>query len=201
MSMAATLLGHVLFFLCFASLFFTKPTRAREKKTKCPKKKNTGSVSQTTWSTILMTYRTYCVEQSHSFVYFFQTIIEINSFQSPWKFDFSWYLTYLRGQRTSSNLQPKRSSTLRMHSSCRDRSSDGKLDRGLDSRPNTYPDVFVKARPHYYQQSLRSMISRERILAFGFQWPDSVTRLLSQEGVEVFSKLWRMCMNGEHHAS
>ena len=36
----------------------------------------------------------------------------------------------------------------------------------------------VQARPHYYQQSLRSMISTERILAFGFQWPDSVTRLL-----------------------
>ena len=65
-----------------------------------------------------------------------------------------------------------------MHSSCRDRSLDGKLDRGLDSRPKTYPDVFVKARPHYYQQSLRSMISTERILAFGFQWRDSVTRLL-----------------------
>ena len=65
-----------------------------------------------------------------------------------------------------------------MHSSCRDRSLDGKLDRGLDSRPNTYPDVFVKARPHYYQQSLRSMIATERILAFGFQWLDSVTRLL-----------------------
>ena len=100
---------------------------------------------------------------------FYQTMIELNSFQLPRKFDFSWYLTSLRGQRTCSNLQPKRSSTLRMHSSCRDRSSDGKLDRGLVSRPNTYPDVFVKARHHYYQQSLRSMISTERILAFGFQ--------------------------------
>ena len=81
-------------------------------------------------------------------------------------------------QSISAHVQPKRSSTFRMHSSCRDRSSDGKLGRGLVSRPNTYPDVFVKARPHYYQQSLRSMISTERILAFGFQWRDSVTRLL-----------------------
>ena len=106
-------------------------------------------------------------------------MIELNSFQSPRKFDFSWYSTSLRGQRTCSNLQPKRSSTMRMHSSCRwDGSLDGKLDRGLDTRPNTYPDVFVKARPHFYQQSLRSMISTERILAFGFQWNDSVTRLL-----------------------
>ena len=109
---------------------------------------------------------------------FYQTMIELNSFQSPRKFDFSWYLTSLRGQRTCSNLQPKRSSTLRMHSSCQNHSLDGKLDRGLDSRPNTCADVFVKARPHYYQQSLRSMISTERILAFGFQWLDSVTRLL-----------------------
>ena len=109
---------------------------------------------------------------------FYHTMIKLNSFQSPRKLDFSWYLTSLLRQRTCSNLQPKRSSTLRMHSSCWDRSLDGKLDRGLDSRPNTYPDVFVKARPHYYQQSLRSMISTERILAFGFQWPDSVTRLL-----------------------
>ena len=65
---------------------------------------------------------------------------------APWKFDFSWYLASLRGQRTRSNLQPKRSSTLRMHSSCRDRSLDGKLDRGLDSRPNTYPDVFCQSK-------------------------------------------------------
>ena len=127
-------------------------------------------------------------------------MIKLNSFQSPR--NFSWYLTSLRRQRTCSNLQPKRSSTLRMHSSCRDRSLDGKLDRGLDSRPNTYPDVFVKARPHYYQQSLRSMISTERILAFWF----SVTRQCnslasaSRKGVEVFSKLWEMWMNGEHHA-
>ena len=43
-------LGHMLFFLCFSSLFFTKPTRARGKKNKMSKekKKRTGSVFQTT---------------------------------------------------------------------------------------------------------------------------------------------------------
>ena len=39
-------LGHVLFFLCFSSFFFTKPTRARGKNN-VQRKKNAGSVSQT----------------------------------------------------------------------------------------------------------------------------------------------------------
>ena len=41
------------FFLCFSSLFFSPNLRGRAKKiqTKCPKKKNTGSVSETTWPT------------------------------------------------------------------------------------------------------------------------------------------------------
>ena len=169
-------IGHVLFFLCFSSLFFfTKPTRAREKKNKMPKEKKTLAQCPRLPDR-QMTNRTNCVVRSYSFVYFFTK--QWSWFQSPRKFNFSWYLTSLRGQRTCSNLQLKRSSTLQMHSSCRDRSLDGKLDRGLDSRQNTYPDVFVKARPHYYQQSLHSMISTERILAFGFQWQDSVTRLL-----------------------
>ena len=168
------------FFYVSRHFFFTKPTRAREKKTKCPKKKKTLAQCPRLPDR-QMTYQTNCVERSHTFVYFLphnDKVCIINSFQSPRKLDFFWYLTSLRRQRTCSNLQPKRSSPLRMHSSCRDRSSDGKLDWGLDSRPNTCPDVFVKARPHYNHQSLRSMISTERILAFGFQWLDSVTRLL-----------------------
>ena len=39
------------FFYVSRHFFFTKPTQARGKKTKCPKEKNTGSVSQTTWPT------------------------------------------------------------------------------------------------------------------------------------------------------
>ena len=140
------------FFLCFSSLFFHQTyAGARKKKTKCPKKKKH-------WLSV----RDYLTDKWHNgkfivlsavillFV-FYHTMIKLNSFQSPRKLDFSWYLTSLRRQRTCSNLQPKRSSTLRMHSSCRDHSLDGKLHRGLDSRPNTYPDVFVKSRPHYYQ--------------------------------------------------
>ena len=164
------------FFSMFLVTFFSPNLRGRAKKrTKCPKKKKTLAQCPRLPDR-QMTNRTNCVERSYSFVYFFTK--QWSWFQSPRKFNFSWYLTSLRGQRTCSNLQLKRSSTLQMHSSCRDRSLDGKLDRGLDSRQNTYPDVFVKARPHYYQQSLHSMISTERILAFGFQWQDSVTRLL-----------------------
>ena len=167
-------------FFFYVSRHFFSPNlrgRAKNKQTKCPKKKHWLSVRDyltDKWHTKLIVLSAVIL-----LFIFYHTMIKLNSFQSPRKLDFSWYLTSLRRQRTCSNLQPKRSSTLRMHSSCRDRPSDGKLDRGLDSRPNTYPDVFVKARPHYYQQSLRSMIStRERILAFGFQWLDSVTRFL-----------------------
>ena len=168
------------YFYVSRHLFFSPNLRGRaEKKNKMPKEKKTLAQCPRLPDR-QMTYRTYCVERGHSFVYFLKkTMIGLNSFQSPRKFDFSLYLTSLRRQRTCSNLQPKRSSTLQMHSSCRDRSLDGKLDWGLDPRPITYPDFFVKARPHYHQQSLRSMISTERILAFGFQWLDSVTRLLS----------------------
>ena len=165
------------FFYVSRHFFFTKPTRAREKTKNAQRKKKH-------WLSV----RDYLTDKWHTklivlsavilLFIFYHTMIKLNSFQSPRKLDFSWYFTSLCRQRTCSNLQPKRSSTLRMHSSSRDRSIDGKLDRGLDSRPNTYPDVLVKARRHYYQQSLRSMISTERILAFGFQWLDSVTRLL-----------------------
>ena len=161
----------------FLVTFFHQTYAGPRKNWKCPKKKKH-------WLSV----RDYLTDKWHTklivlsavilLFIFYHTMIKLNSFQSPRKLDFSWYFTSLRRQRTCSNLQPKRSSTLRMHSSRRDRSLDGKLDRGLDSRPNTYPDVFVKARPHYYQQSLRSTISTERILAFGFQWQDSVTRLL-----------------------
>ena len=167
-------LGHVLFFLCFSSLFFHQTYAGTRKKNKMPKeKKHWLSVPDyltDKWHTKLIVLSAVIL-----LFIFYRTMM---SFQSPRKLDFSWYLTSLRRQRICSNLQPKRSSTLRMLLSCRDRSLDGKLDRGLDSRPNTYPDVFVKAISHCYQQSLRSMISTERILAFGFQWPDSVTRLL-----------------------
>ena len=100
-----TLLGHVLFFLCFSSLFFHQTyAGAPKKKTKCPKKnKRTGSVPQTTRPTN-DTPNSLCWEQSFYFFIFYQTTMELNSFQSPWKFDFSWYLTILRGQRTFSNL-------------------------------------------------------------------------------------------------
>ena len=166
----------MLFFLFLVTFFFTKPTRAREKTKKAKRKKTLAQCPRL--PDRQMTYQTYCVSAVILLFIFYHTMIKLNSFQSPRKLDFSWYFTSLCRQRTCLNLQPKRSSTLRMHSSCRDRLLDGKLDRGLDSRPNTYPDVLVKARRHYYQQSLRSMISTERILAFGFQWLDSVTRLL-----------------------
>ena len=164
------------FFFCFSSLFFHQTYAGAREKNKMPKEKKTLAHCPRLPDR-QMTYQTYCVERSHSFVYFLPNNDRVKQLPVATKV-WIFLVLDLSSRAKNSNLQPKRSSTLRMHSSCRDRSLDGKLDRGLDSRPNTYPDVFVKARPHYYQQSLRSMISTERILAFGFQWPDSVTRLL-----------------------
>ena len=184
-----SLLGHVLFFLCFSSLFFHQTYAGARKKNKMPKEKKKHRLSvpghlTNTWHTELIVLRAVIL-----LFLFYQTMIELNSFQSARKF---WLFLVLdlssREKNVLEAVQPNLSSTLRMHSSCRDRSLDGKLERGFDSKPNTYPDVFVKARPHYPQQSHRSMISTERILAFGFHWLDSKTRLLkasawfSQEG-------------------
>ena len=77
-------LGHVLFFLCFSSLFFHQTYAGGRKKTKCPKKKNTGSVSQTTWPT--KDIPNLCWAQSFFCLLVYQTMIELN--QSPRKFDF-----------------------------------------------------------------------------------------------------------------
>ena len=126
-----------------------------------------------------MTYRTYCVERSHSFFYFLPNNDRVKQLPVATKV---WLFLVLDLSSRAKNMLESSTETFiniaNAYSSCRDRSLDGKLDRGLDSRPNTYPDVIAKARPHYYQQSHRSMISTERILAFGFQWPDSVTCLL-----------------------
>ena len=118
------------FFSMFLVTFFSPNLRGHTEKNKMPKeKKNTGSCVPDyltdKWHTELIVLSAVIL-----LFIFYQTMIEWNSFQSPRKFDFSWYLTSLRGQRTCSNIQPKRSSTLPMHSSCRDRSLDGKLDRG-----------------------------------------------------------------------
>ena len=165
------------FFYVSRHFFFTKPTRARGKKTKCPKKKKT--LGQCPWlpDRRQMTYQS--VERSHSFVYFLPHNDKVK--QLPVATKVGLFLVLDLSSQAKNVLESSTETFINIANafdSCRDRSLDGKLDRGLDSRPNTYPDVFVKARPHYYQQSLRSMISTERILAFGFQWLDSVTRLL-----------------------
>ena len=109
----ASRLGHVLFFLCYSSLFFHQTYAGARKKNKMPKeKKNTGSVSQTAWPTNDIPNLSCWAQLLGAvmlFFIFYQAMIELNSCQSPRKFDFSWYLTSLRGQRTCSNLQPKRS--------------------------------------------------------------------------------------------
>ena len=80
--------------------FFHQTYAGARKKNKMPKEKNTHRLSvpghlTNKWHTELIVLRAVVLHQ---------TMIELNSFQSPRKFDFSWYLTFLRGQRTFSNL-------------------------------------------------------------------------------------------------
>ena len=133
------------FFYVSRHFFFTKPTWAREKKTKCPKKKNNGSVSKTTWPTN------------------------------------SWYLTSLRGQRTCSNLQPTRD--VHQHCECIRLAKIARRSR-WEARPRFR--FRTKHISWCFCQSKTSLLSAEssfddfnrKDLCFGFQWLDSVTRLL-----------------------
>ena len=56
------------FFYVSRHFFFTKPTRARGKKQNAQRKKTLAQCPRL--PDRQMTYRTYCVERSHSFVYF-----------------------------------------------------------------------------------------------------------------------------------
>ena len=148
---------------CFSSLFFHQTyAGARKKKQNAQRKKTMAQCPRLPDRQMTNRTQAYCVERSHSFVYFWPNndrVKQLPVATKVWLF-LVLDLSSLAKNVLESSTDSWRSSTLRM----RDRSLDGKLDRGLDSRPSTYPNVFVKARPHYYQQSLRSMISTERIL-------------------------------------
>ena len=145
------------FFFYISRHFFASNLRRRAKKTKCPKKKIALLAQCSRPPDWQLTHQTQCVERSTLIFFFnFQTMIELNSFQLPWKFHFSRYMIFPRRQRTFST--PFNQSTLRTHSSGQDRSLNGKLERVLDSKSNAHPG-FVKARPRYSQQSPRSAIS------------------------------------------
>ena len=124
-----------------------------------------------------MTYRTYCLERSHSFVYFWPHNDGVK--QLPVATKVWLFLVLDLSSRAKNVLESStdswRSSTLRMHSSCRDRSLDGKLDRGLDSSLSwcfcQSKTSLLSAEPSFHD-------SNRKDLCFGFQWLDSVTRLL-----------------------
>ena len=140
-----------IFSMFLVTFFFSQNLRGLEEKKQNAQRKKTALAQCSRPPDWQMTHRTHCVERSHSFVIFHQTMTELNSFHAFPVATKVWLFLVLDLSSWAKNVleygQPKRSSTLRMHSSCRDRSLDGKLERGLDSRPNTYPDTFVKARP------------------------------------------------------
>ena len=93
------------FFLCFLSLFFHQTYAGTRKK--CPKKKIALASAQCPRppdQQMTPQSNSLCWVQSFFCFSFNKQMIEINSFQSPRKFAFSWYLTSLRGQRTFWNL-------------------------------------------------------------------------------------------------
>ena len=124
------------------------------------------------------TYTTvaHCVEHIHSFLFFLILFLFSNDDKrlpvaTVRKFDFSPYLTFIRGQRTFLTLFNR--SILRTHSSSRNRSLNVKLRRVLDFKSNTHPG-FIKASLQYSQQSLFLAISTGGMVAFGSAWPDSL---------------------------
>ena len=155
------------------TFFFTKPTRASEKKKQNVQRKKNTLAQCSRPPDRQITHPAHCVEHSNSFFFFiffyFQTLIKLNSFQSPRYWSLTEYMTFLRGQRTFSTLFNR--STLRTHSSSRDRSLNVKLECVLDFKSNTHPG-FIKARPHYSQQSPCLAISIGVMVAFGSPWPD-----------------------------
>ena len=177
------------FFYVSRHFFFTKPTRARGKKTKCPKKKGTGSVSKTTWPTN-DTPNSLCWEQSFYFFYFLPNDDgtasirhESLTFPDTWPFFAGKERSLICSTETFINIAnafvlPR--SLVRWEARSRPR---------FQTKHITW--CFVKARLHYSQQSPRLIISTESTLAFSFRWPDSarVTLLLkasawfSHEGV------------------
>ena len=152
-------LGHVLFFSMFLVTFFFHQTYAgARKKNKMPKEKKLAQCPRL--PDRQMTYRTNCVKRSHAFVYFLPSndrVKQLPVATKVWLFPGTWPLFSgkERARIFNRNVHQLDCECIRLAEIAR----YGKLHRGLDSRPNTYPDVFVKARPHYYQQSLRSMIS------------------------------------------
>ena len=147
------------FFLCFSSLFIHQ-TYAGARKKKCPKKKKTLAQCPRLPDR-QMTYQTYCVERSHSFVYFLPHHDKVK--QLPVGTKVGLFLVLDHSSQAKNVLESSTETFINIANAfVLPRSLvRWKLDRGLDSRPNTYPDVFVKARPHCYQQSLRSRIQQK----------------------------------------
>ena len=88
------------FFYVSHHFFFTKPTRARGKKQNSQRKKKTLAQCHRLPNRQMTSHpNLLCWAQS----FFCLCFTKQCSFRSPRKFDFSWYLTSLRGQRTCSN--------------------------------------------------------------------------------------------------
>ena len=170
----------------FSRHFFFSPNlrRREEKKQSAQRKKCTGSVSQTTWPTSDTPNSCW----ANSF-FFYQTLPVATK---VWLFLELDLFSRAKNVLDSAQNDHQHRQCIRLAEIDR---WQWKARTWFRFQTKHISGCFVKARLHYPQQSPRSVISTESILAFGYLWLDSVTRLQktsawsSEEGVEVCSKL------------
>ena len=196
------------FFSMFLVTLFSPNLRGRAEKNKMPKeKKNTGrSVSQTTWPTNDIP-NLLCWAQSY-FCYFLPNNDRVKQLPVATKVWLFLVLVLDLTSRAKNVLESSTQTFINIANAFVLPRSLVRWEARLRFRFQT------KHISWCFCQSKTSLLSAEstfddfnrKDLGFWFQWLDSVTRLLPPNSrkrastVEVFSMLWRMCMNGEHHA-
>ena len=193
------------FFFYVLVTFFSPNLHGRAEKNKMSEeKKRTGSLFQTTWTTNdtpsslrwaqLISLKKFFLLPNDNIL-----VVKQLPVATIGKFNFSWYLTFLCGQRMFSTLFNR--SMLRTYSSYRDHSPKWEaLTFFRFSIKHT--SWFCQGRPHYSQDSRpRSAISTGGMVPLGSPRPDSLPLDHCKQALK-FAQLnfWRMCMNGKHHA-
>ena len=189
------------FFYVSRHFFFHQTYAGARKKNKMPKEKKILAQCPRLPDR-QMTYQTYCVERSHSFVYFLPHNDKVK--QLPVTTKVGLFLVLHLSSQAKNVLESSTETFINIANAF-------VLPRPL-VRWEAWPRFRFQTK-HVsccFCQSKTPLLSAEstfddfngKDLGFWF----SVTRQCnslasaSQEGVEVFSKLWEMCMNGEHHA-
>ena len=196
------------FFYVSRHYFFTKPTRACEKKQNVFDQCSRQPDRQ-------MTHLAHCIEHIHSFISFFSFLIFFLFPNDKVKqlpvatirqFHFTWYMTFLRGQGLFDSFRlfstDQHCERIRLPeiacSKCEARTCfTTEIPNQTQILVLSKQDLSTLTRVHgarFQQGTWWLLVLRHQ------------TRLLktaawsSQEGIDICSTLWRMCMNRKHHA-